>query len=77
MDKLPRISKDRDLSEGITYIWINYQEWGNIETSPRERYLGHSDGVALFNKYNNKIGINRRFKCMINSRIEPAMVYID
>ena len=34
-----RIYKYRDLSEGfrLTKIWINYQEWVNTETSPRER----------------------------------------
>jgi hypothetical protein len=32
---------------------------------------------ALFNKYNNKIGINKRFKYIINSRIEPAMVHTN
>jgi hypothetical protein len=32
---------------------------------------------ALFNEYNNKIGINERFKCIIKSKMEPAMAHTD
>ena len=31
----------------LTNIWINYQELGKTETSPRERYLCHSNAVRL------------------------------
>jgi hypothetical protein len=32
---------------------------------------------ALLYEYNKKIGINKRFKCMNNSKFEPAMAHID
>jgi hypothetical protein len=35
--------------------------------------MASQTAFALFNEYNKKIGTNRRFKCMINSRIKPAM----
>ena len=34
-----KIRKDGDLSEGEINVWINYQKYGNIETSPRENIL--------------------------------------
>jgi hypothetical protein len=37
MDKLPRIRKVEYLSEGDkVYLWINYQGYGYLDTSPRE-----------------------------------------
>jgi hypothetical protein len=39
--------------------------------------MASQSAFALVKKYNKKIGTNRRFKCIINSRIEPAMEYTD
>jgi hypothetical protein len=33
--------------------------------------------ITLIYKYNNKIGVNERFKCIIKSKMEPAMVHKD
>ena len=47
MDKLPKMRKDGDLSEGGINIWINCQEYGYLDTSPREISMGHSSAVRL------------------------------